>query len=64
MMERNFNLTYPVADWFFDTSDLTCGLLRHVFNGNDTRFVARNLKRVRNGTDNVRAGQVHRVAAE
>ena len=22
MMERNFNLTYPVADWFFGTSDL------------------------------------------
>ncbi|MBW4091263.1 MAG: fatty acid hydroxylase family protein [Proteobacteria bacterium] len=39
MMERNFNLTYPVADWFFGTSDLACGLLRHVFNGTDTRFV-------------------------
>ncbi len=24
-------LTYPVADWFFGTSDLTRGLLRHVF---------------------------------
>jgi hypothetical protein len=68
MMERNFNLTYPVADWFFGTSDLTCGLLRHVFNGYDMRFVSRNLKRVRNGTDNVRAGQVrpreNSVAAE
>jgi hypothetical protein len=58
MMERNFNLTYPIADWFFGTSDLACGLLRHVFNGYDTQFVARNLKRVRNGTDDVRAGQV------
>jgi len=68
MMERNFNLTYPIADWFFGTSDLACGLLRHVFNGYDTQFVARNLKRVRNGTDDVRAGQVraqaHSVAAE
>ena len=27
MMERNFNLTYPIADWFFGTSDLACGLL-------------------------------------
>jgi hypothetical protein len=63
MMERNFNLTYPVADWFFGTSDLACGLLRHVFNGYDMRFVARNLKRVRNGTDDVRAGHV-RAAAE
>ena len=25
MMERNFNLTYPIADWFFGTSDLTAG---------------------------------------
>jgi hypothetical protein len=39
MMERNFNLTYPVADWFFGTSDLECGLLRHVFNGYDTSKV-------------------------
>jgi len=29
-----------------------------VFNGYDTQFVAQNLKRVRNGTDDVRAGQV------
>ena len=39
MMERNFNLTYPVADWFFGTSDLECGLLKHVFNGYDTSKV-------------------------
>ena len=48
MMERNFNLTYPIADWFFGTSDLACGLLQHVFNGYETRFVRRDLKRVRN----------------
>jgi hypothetical protein len=65
MMERNFNLTYPVADWFFGTSDLRCGLLRHVFNGYDTRFVAPNLKRIRAGTDDPRAGRVRApVAAE
>jgi len=63
MMERNFNLTYPVADWFFDTSDLRCGLLRHVFNGYDTRFVRRDLKKVRGTTDDVRVGHVG-VAAE
>lgn len=45
MMERNFNLTYPVADWFFGTSDLRCGLLKHVFNGYDTSAVRRDLKR-------------------
>jgi len=57
-MERNFNLTYPVADWFFGTSDLACGLLHHVFNGYDTSHVRRDLKRVRNTTDDVRAGHI------
>jgi hypothetical protein len=63
MMERNFNLTYPIADWFFGTSDLACGLLRHVFNGYDARFVRRDLKRVRNTSDDTRVGHVQ-VAAE
>ena len=39
MMERNFNLTYPVADWFFGTSDLKCGLISHVFNGYSGRHI-------------------------
>lgn len=39
MMHRNMNLTYPIADWLFGTSDLNRGLLGHVFNGYDTRFV-------------------------
>jgi hypothetical protein len=63
MMERNFNLTYPIADWFFGTSDLACGLLRHVFNGYDARFVRRDLKRVRNTSDDPRVGHVQ-VAAQ
>ena len=63
MMERNFNLTYPIADWFFGTSDLACGLLRHLFNGYDTRFVRRDLRRVRNTSDDPRVGHVQ-VAAE
>jgi hypothetical protein len=62
MMERNFNLTYPVADWFFGTSDLACGLLKHVFNGYDTSRVRHDLKRVRNTTDDVRAGHVSAAA--
>ena len=45
MMERNFNLTYPVADWFFGTSDLQCGLLKHIFNGYDTSRVRTDLMR-------------------
>ena len=62
MMARNFNLTYPVADWFFDTSDLACGLVQHVFNGYDTSRVRHDLKRVRNTSDDVRAGHVSAAA--
>jgi len=51
MMERNFNLTYPIADWCFRTSDLRCGLLKHVFNGYDTRHVRRDLTHPGGGTD-------------
>ncbi len=64
MMERNFNLTYPIADWLFGTSDLKCGLLQHVFNGYATTHVMRDLKRVRNSSDDVRIGQVRPAAAE
>jgi hypothetical protein len=62
MMQRNFNLTYPIADWFFGTSDLRCGLLRHVFNGYDNRFIARDLTRVRNTADDPGIGRVRRPA--
>ena len=37
MMEKNMNLTYPIADWFMGTSDLNCGLLGHLFNGYSTK---------------------------
>lgn len=47
MMERNFNLTYPIADWFFGTSDLKCGLLKHIFNGYDTSTVRADMRRAR-----------------
>ena len=63
MMERNFNLTYPIADWLFGTSDLACGLVQHLFNGYSAEFVRRDLKRVRNTSDDVRVGHV-RMAAE
>ena len=45
MMERNMNLTFPIADWLFGTSDLDRGLLGHIFNGYDTRYVRRDLRR-------------------
>jgi hypothetical protein len=62
MMERNFNLTYPIADWFFGTSDLRCGLLRHIFNGYDTSTVRTDLRKVRHSTDDPRAGRLPAAA--
>lgn len=41
MMERNMNLTYPVADWYMGTCDLDRGSLNHLFRGYSTRFVKR-----------------------
>lgn len=48
MMGTNMNLTYPIADWLFGTTDLDRGLIGHIFNGYDARFVKRNLKKARN----------------
>jgi hypothetical protein len=45
MMEVNMNLTFPIADWFFGTSDLKRGLVGHVFNGYSTRFVRQDMRR-------------------
>lgn len=45
MMENNMNLTFPVADWLFGTSDLNRGLLGHVFNGYDQRYVKQDLRK-------------------
>ena len=46
MMERNMNLTFPIADWFFGTSDLNRGLLGHLFNGYSTKYVKTDMRRV------------------
>jgi hypothetical protein len=51
MMDRNMNLTYPIADWLFGTSDLQGGLLRHLFNGYDQSRVRTDLKKTRAGVD-------------
>jgi hypothetical protein len=47
MMTTNMNLTYPIADWLFGTSDLDRGIVGHVFNGYATRHRKPNLKRTR-----------------
>ncbi|MDJ0896710.1 MAG: sterol desaturase family protein [Alphaproteobacteria bacterium] len=45
MMEVNMNLTFPIADWLFGTSDLDRGLLGHLFNGYDTSHLKSALAR-------------------
>ena len=44
MMERNMNLTFPIADWLFGTSDLNCGLLGHLFNGYSTKHIKKDMR--------------------
>ena len=38
------NLTFPIADWLFGTSDLECGLIGHLFNGYNTHHIKKDLK--------------------
>ncbi len=44
MMEINMNLTFPISDWMFGTSDLDRGLLGHLFNGYGTKHLKTNLR--------------------
>ena len=44
MMETNMNLTFPIADWLFGTSDLDRGLLGHIFNGYSTKHLKGTLR--------------------
>ena len=46
MMHCNMNLTFPVADWAMNTSDLTRGLVGHLFNGYSEKHVKEELKPV------------------
>jgi hypothetical protein len=50
-MNKNMNLTYPFADWLFGTSDVQRGLLGTMFNGYETRFVRKDLPKVRSSAD-------------
>jgi hypothetical protein len=51
MMDLNMNLTYPIADWLFGTSDVRRGLLGTMFNGYDTRNLRSDLKKTRARAD-------------
>jgi hypothetical protein len=45
MMEVNMNLTFPIADWLFGTSDLNRGIIGHLMlNGYDTPYLKKNLR--------------------
>ena len=46
MMHVNMNLTFPIADWFLNTSDLKRGLRGHLFNGYNDAHVKPELKPV------------------
>ena len=46
MMDRNMNLTFPIADWLMGTSDLDRGLLGHLFNGYDESHIKPALRPV------------------
>lgn len=48
MMKYNMNLTFPIADWLMNTSDLRRGLLGHLFNGYSEKHVKEELKPVIN----------------
>ena len=43
MMDTNMNLTFPIADWIFGTTDLDRGLLGHLFNGYSEDHLRRDL---------------------
>ena len=38
------NLTFPIADWLFGTSDLNRGLLGHIFNGYNTKYIKTTMR--------------------
>jgi hypothetical protein len=44
MMEVNMNLTFPIADWLFGTSDLDRGLVGTLLNGYETRHLKKTLR--------------------
>jgi hypothetical protein len=46
MMHCNMNLTFPVADWAMNSSDLKRGLIGHLFNGYSDEHVKEELKPV------------------
>ena len=44
MMEVNMNLTFPISDWMFSTSDLDRGFFGHLLNGYSVKHLKTALK--------------------
>ena len=44
MTEVNLNLTFPIADYLFGTSDLNRGFFGHLLNGYSTKHQKNNLR--------------------
>lgn len=61
MMEVNMNLTFPISDWLFGTSDLNRGLIGHLFNGYATTHLKPDLKE---RPQDPRDAAAHPLAAE
>ncbi len=64
MMELNMNLTFPVMDWAFGTTDLDRGLLGHLFNGYDTRYVKKKMRKTSATPKVMRTAAAHLQAGE
>jgi hypothetical protein len=45
MMNYNMNLTFPIMDWLFRTSDVKRGLLGTLLNGYDTRYIRTEIRK-------------------
>jgi len=61
MMEVNMNLTFPVADRLFGTSDLEHGVISHILNGYSTKHLNAGLNARPYSPDEEAA---HPIAAE
>ena len=61
MMEVNMNLTFPVADWLFGTSDLDRSLMGYILNSYSTKHLKAGLNARPNSPDEAAA---HPMAAE
>lgn len=62
MMDRNMNLTFPISDWLFGTSDLDRGLIGTLLNGYSTRHVRKDMAR-KSRQPSLEGVQLHKPSA-